>query len=295
MAAAPDDAARTPLPRGDHGPAGIARAATPDDAARPPLPRRDHAPAGTARTAAPDDAAQIPLRLVVSSGRRFTNFEVTPENAELVDAVRRIATDRTPRRVLIVGDAGSGKSHLLEAASEAAGARGDAPAFAPMRDWCSQQVEAVRGLGRSGLLCIDDVDAIAGDRRWEEALLALVEASASRRARVLVSAGAAPSHIPFALADLRSRLGAATLYRLHALDDESRARALRRHASGRGIEIPDDVVGYVLTRHRRDMSSLLALLDRLDHHSMAHQRRLTVPFVRGLVEADRAPDGRGAS
>ena len=250
------------------------------------MTRRSKRLPGTAVTASSLDAAQLPLKLAVSRARRFTNFEVVPDNAELVDAVRRIATEQVPQRVLIAGDAGSGKSHLLEAASEAASAGGDAVAFVPMRDWRSQCVDAVRGLGRSGLVCIDDIDAVAGDRRWEEALLALVEASAPRGTRMLVSACAAPANIPFELADLRSRLSAATLYRLRELDDESRARALRRHASGRGIEIPDDVVGYVLARHRRDMPSLVALLDRLDYHSLSRQRRLTVPFVRGLIETD---------
>ena len=237
------------------------------------------------RAGSADAAAQLPLRLVLSSGRRFENFEATSANAELLDAVRRVAARRTPERVLIVGDAGSGKSHLLEAACAAASAGGDAVAFAPMRDWRSQRVDAVRGLGRAELVCIDDVDAVAGDRAWEEALFALVEESASRSTRMLVSAVATPSNVPFALADLRSRLSAATLYRLRELDDESRAKALRRHAGGRGIEIPDEVVGYILTRYRRDMTSLMALLDRLDHHSMASQRRLTVPFVRDLIEA----------
>ena len=233
-----------------------------------------------------DAAGQLPLRLALSGGRRFANFEVTPDNAELVDAVRRIAAESKPERVLLVGDAGSGKSHLLEAASEAASAGGTSVAFVPMRGWCSQHVDAVRGLGRSGLMCIDDIDAVAGDRRWEEALLALLEAPASRQARVLLSAAASPSNIPFALADLQSRLSAATLYRLRDLDDKSRARALRRHAGERGIEIPDDVVGYVLARYRRDMPSLVALLDRLDYQSMAHQRRLTVPVVRAVIETD---------
>ena len=237
---------------------------------------------------APASAAtrQLPLRLPLAAGRRFGNFETPPENEELVDAVRRVAIERAPARVLVVGDAGTGRSHLLEAACAAASAGGDEVAFAPMRDWRSLRVDAVRGLGRAGLVCIDDVDAIAGDRAWEEALFALVEESASRGTRLLVSAGATPSNIPFALPDLRSRLSAATLYRLRELDDESRAKALRRHAGGRGIEIPDEVVGYVLTRYRRDMTSLIALLDRLDHHSMARQRRLTVPFVRDLIEAD---------
>ena len=103
-----------------------------------------------------------------------------------------------------------------------------------MREWRSQHADAVSGLDRSALLCIDDIDAVAGDRRWEEALLALAEASASRGTRMLFSAGAVPANIPFELADLRSRLSAATLYRLRELDDECRVRALRRYASGRG-------------------------------------------------------------
>ena len=230
-------------------------------------------------------AAQLPLRLGLARGRRFGDFEVTPDNAELVDAVRRIATDRASERVLIAGDSGTGKTHLLEAACAMASAGGGGVAFVPMREWRAQGVDAVHGLGRSGLLCIDDIDAVAGDRGWEEALLALMEASASARARVLVSARASPARIPFALADLQSRLSAATVYRLRELDDRSRIRALRRHASGRGMDMPDDVVVYILTRHRRDMTSLVALLERLDYHSMAHQRRLTVPFVRDLMEA----------
>lgn len=250
------------------------------------MTRRGRPSAGGEAVGPVDAAAQLPLRLAPAKGRRFGNYEVTPDNAELVDAVRRIATERTPERVLIAGDAGAGKSHLLEAACAAAGAGGQAVAFAPMREWRAQRIDAVQGLGRSGLLCIDDIDAVAGDREWEEALLALVEASASGRNRLLVSARALPSNLPFALADLQSRLNAAAVYRLRELDDESRARALRRHARGRGMDIPDDVLGYVLTRHRRDMASLVALLDRLDYHSMAHQRRLTVPFVRGLIETD---------
>ena len=247
--------------------------------------RRDGHPPDDRQPGPAAGVGQLPLRLVLSAGRRFENFETSPGNAELVDAVRRIATGKTPTRVFVAGGPGAGKTHLLEAACAAASAGGNEVAFAPMRHWRSQRVDAVRGLGRAALVCIDDVDAVAGDRAWEEALFVLFEESAARHARLLLSAAVPPSHAGFALADLRSRLGAATLYRLRELDDESRARALRRHARGRGVEIPDDVLGYVLARHRRDMPSLVALLDRLDHHSMARQRRLTVPFVRDLIEA----------
>ena len=255
--------------------------------------RRDASP-GSGESALADAAVrQLPLRLPLPTGPRFENFETTPDNAELVAAVRRVVAGRESERLMIVGDEGSGKTHLLESAVEAASARGDAVTFAPMRILRLEHVDSVQGLARADLVCIDDIHAVAGDLRWEEALLALAEEAVARRARMLISAAATPSQTPFALRDLRSRLSAATLYRLRELDDPGRARALRRLARGRGIDIPDDVVGYVLTRHRRDMPSLVDLLDRLDYHSMAHQRRLTVPFVRELMETGGYPEPPG--
>ena len=258
------------------------------------IQRADPFPDGSDSTLAEPVARQLPLRLPPAAGRRFENFEAMPANAELVDAVRRAAQGPESERLLIVGDAGCGKTHLLEAAVATASAAGDAVAFAPMRVLRGEEVDSVRGLARAGLVCIDDIDAVAGDPRWEEALLALLEEATARRSRVIASAAATPPRIPFTLADLRSRLSAATLYRLRELEDAGRARALRRHARARGIDIPQEVVGYVLTRCRRDMPSLVALLDRLDYHSMVHQRRLTIPFVRELIEtgADPAPSAR---
>ena len=212
-----------------------------------------------------------------------------PDNAELVAAVRRAAQGPGFERLLVVGDSGCGKTHLLEAAVATASAAGDTVAFAPMRVLREEEVDSVRGLARAGLVCVDDIDAAAGYPRWEEALLALLEEAAAHRSRMIVSAAATPSQIPFALADLRSRLSAATLYRVRGLDDAGRARALRRYARARGIDIPDEVVGYVLTRCRRDMPSLVALLDRLDYHSMVRQRRMTIPFVRELIDAGSEP------
>ena len=35
----------------------------------------------------------------------------------------------------------------------------------------------------------------------------------------------------------------------------------------------------------RDLGTLTALLDKLDRASLASQRRITVPFARGVIEA----------
>src|SRR3569623_9897 len=53
----------------------------------------------------------------------------------------------------------------------------------------------------------------------------------------------------------------------------------------RGNEMPADVASLLMRRCRRDMAALFALLDELDHASLAAQRRLTVPFVKSVLDA----------
>ena len=94
----------------------------------------------------------------------------------------------------------------------------------------------------------------------------------------------APRTPAWRLADLASRLTAGVVWRLRALDESARREALQLHARERGFVLADEVIAYVMKRHRRDMSSLFEFLDRLDRSSLAAQRRVTVPFVKALLE-----------
>ena len=49
--------------------------------------------------------------------------------------------------------------------------------------------------------------------------------------------------------------------------------------------LPEVVKGALFARYSRDLGVLIALLERLDAHSLAEQRRITIPFVRGLIDS----------
>ena len=85
------------------------------------------------------------------------------------------------------------------------------------------------------------------------------------------------------LPDLRSRLGACQQALLKPLDDAERRDVLRKQAAERGIELDDTVLDWLFNRYARDLGALLDLLDRLDQASLAAQRRITVPFLRGFL------------
>jgi DnaA family protein len=55
------------------------------------------------------------------------------------------------------------------------------------------------------------------------------------------------------------------------------------HAEQRGLELSDEVANFLLRRLPRDMHTLCSFLDELDIASLTAQRKLTVPFVRGVL------------
>ncbi|MCK4588174.1 MAG: DnaA regulatory inactivator Hda, partial [Gammaproteobacteria bacterium] len=59
--------------------------------------------------------------------------------------------------------------------------------------------------------------------------------------------------------------------------------ALQLRAKTRGFELTEEVGLFLIRRSARDMVSLFALLDKLDEASLAQHRKLTIPFVRGLI------------
>ena len=51
--------------------------------------------------------------------------------------------------------------------------------------------------------------------------------------------------------------------------------------------LEDAALDWLLVHAGRDLAGLAALLERLDRASLAAQRRITVPFLRQVLEAAR--------
>ena len=92
--------------------------------------------------------------------------------------------------------------------------------------------------------------------------------------------------MPFVLPDLVSRLEQCTRLAVEPLDEAGRRNVLRQRAARRGLELDDAVLDYLFRRVGRDLGTLTALLDRLDRASLAAQRRITIPFLRGVLESE---------
>ncbi len=225
---------------------------------------------------------QLALGVMLRANALFANFYAGP-NEEVLAALRAPGADP----IWLWGSAGCGKSHLLQAVCAATA--GPA-AYIPLSSG-TLPPEALRGFADCRAVCVDDVDAVAGDLSWEQALFRLYNEAQESRARLVFAASAAPRGIEWRLDDWRSRAGACVVYHVKELDETGRARALQLRAEQRGLKLPAETLDYLMRRMPRDLRSLFDVLDELDEASLAAQRRLTIPFIRAALEkhADTKP------
>ncbi|MGH8123817.1 MAG: HdaA/DnaA family protein [Rudaea sp.] len=247
---------------------------------------------------------QLPLAMRWPPQQRFASYRIG-ENGAGVALLRRAASEADATWVFLHGAPASGKTHLLIAACAAAGAQGRHAQYVSLRALPQRGVaysgapdqaanthhagqdhlaNAIRALGGSELLAIDDLDAIAGNRTAEHALFDLYNRCKVEKSTLLFAAAQAPAQIGIMLPDLVSRLSSCTQAVLKPLSDEGRRDVLRERGAARGIVLDDAALDWLFTRVQRDLGSLTGLLDRLDRESLAAKRRVTVPFLRSLLD-----------
>lgn len=233
---------------------------------------------------APGAARQLPLALRYPPDQRFGTYVAAPAGA--LAQLHVLAQSPGSDWLYLCGPAGVGKTHLALAACAAAEGVGRRAAYLPLKAAAGRLHDALDALDGSDVIALDGLDDIAGRREDEVALFDFHNRARSAGIALLYSARVAPDALPLALPDLRSRLSQCTRIALAPLDDEGRRAVLRERAQRRGVVLDEAALEWLLKRVGRDLVGLTSLLDRLDHASLAAQRRVTVPFLRQVLGAD---------
>jgi DnaA family protein len=183
--------------------------------------------------------------------------------------------------VYLWGASGAGKTHLLHALADAARARGEVVAFftaSRVVPWPFD--EAV------SLILLDDCDRF--DAQQQQAAFALFVEATSHGVPIAAAGRVPPTDLPLR-DDLRSRLGWGLVLAIAPLPEAQSRAALRRDAERRGLDLPDDVIDFLMRRFERDLKHLIGLLDQLDAYALTTRRAITVPMVRKML-AEKADE-----
>jgi DnaA family protein len=206
---------------------------------------------------------------------------VPGRNTELLSTLQALVAGHLPEPwVYLWGEPGAGRTHWLRAARREAARLGRG-----VVEW-SAGADPPPG----GLITVDDVESLPAESQVR--LFNALNRARDGDFQCLVAGNAPPAQL-VVRDDVRTRLGASLVYRVHPLDDEHKAQVLERLAAARGFDLPPDVARYLLTRGERDLPALVRSLDLLDRASLERHRPLTVPLLREAFResgAEAPPD-----
>ena len=174
-------------------------------------------------------------------------------------------------RLALIGPEGAGKSHMAAIWAERSGAR-ILPAAA--------LTEAAAPALAEAPLVLEDADRGVD----EAALFHLLNAAATARQGLLLTARATPASWPVTLPDLASRVQATTPAVIEDPDDTLLSVLLLKLFADRQLQVKPALIGYLLPRMERSFAAAGALVDRLDRESLARGVAINGILARELLE-----------
>lgn len=217
----------------------------------------------------PASMRQLILDLLPDSPPTLDNF-VPGGNAETLGALTGwLAGNRADPSFCLWGEAGSGRSHLLQASGFA---YVDA-AFDP----------ALAGAPVAEQLAVDHVEQL--DDHGQIALFNHFNRLKMAGGMLLTAADQPPAHLALR-EDLRTRLGSGLIYRLQPLTDAEKAEAIAAQAKERALKLAPEAINYLLRHAPRDMRTLSMLVVALDQYTLEQKRPVTLPLLRELLQME---------
>ena len=232
---------------------------------------------------------QVPLHFEFRANQTFDDF-FPGSNLEIIAHLQKSIAGNGERQIFLWGQSGLGKSHLLQACCHQAQSRQLSSFYFALS--CSElpDPELLKGLDRFDIVCFDNIEHIAGNPAWEQAFFNFFNLHRDQGHTLILSASCPPNEIAIQLPDFQTRLNWGLTLKIQPLCDNDRITALIFKANQMGFEISPQAGRFLLTHYDRDLSSLWVLLTKLDRASLAAKRKLTIPFLKQILDEEtRAP------
>jgi len=230
---------------------------------------------------------QLTLDIALKDSFTFDNF-VAGDSQLLIDLLKN-KNPKIEKQIYIWGAAHTGKTHLLQALcqyhSELHAKKNIKLSYLPLKQLIDFSPEIFQGQEIMDICCIDDVQLLKDKSHWQEALFDLINRCREAGTRLIISANQPPAEINIELKDLVSRLQWGPIFKLNELSDNNKHQALQQRAQCRGFDLEDNVASYLLNNCNRNIADLFSVLDTLDKAQLQQHRRLTIPFVKLVLEA----------
>ncbi|WP_068545493.1 DnaA regulatory inactivator Hda [Thalassotalea crassostreae] len=228
--------------------------------------------------------SQLPLAVHLPDDETFESFYSIDSGAisgQLKAFINKPAV--TTNGFYLFGQQGVGKSHLLHASCAYASEMKLTSLCLSFSELKQLSVELLDGLEQFDLICLDDLQLIAGNNEWQQAVFDLYNRVIEQDKKLIIAGNNPSNSLLITLPDLESRIGWGFTEQIKPLADEDKIKAIQVRSKLRGIELNDETAKFLLNRLSRDMNSLIKGLDTLDKASITAQRKITIPFIKDVL------------
>jgi DnaA family protein len=232
--------------------------------------------------------AQLPLMVQLPDDETFESYRGSI-NSSVVSQLKSFINqdNESPHGFYIFGGPSVGKSHLLHACTSFAAQQGKSSVCLSCAELTGLSEEVLDGLEKIDFICLDDVHLIAGNTRWQQAIFDLYNRVLEQNNYIVISGNESVQRLTIDLPDLVSRLAWGLTEQIKSLDDFEKTSTLQYRAAQRGLYLSDEAAKFLVNRLSRDMGSFIKALDILDKASIQEQRKLTIPFIKDVLDFNR--------
>jgi chromosomal replication initiator protein len=247
----------------------------------------------------------LPSDSAFNPGNSFETFVVGSNNNFAHAAALAVAQapGKAYNPLFLYGGVGLGKTHLLHAIghhvlTQRKGAR---VAYLSSERFTNEYIDGIqnnqlakfRGKYRqTDVLLIDDVQFLAGKERIQEEFFHTFNAVHEARKQIVLTCDRPAGEIQNLQQRLVSRFEWGLVTDMQPPDVEVRLAILRKKAELMGLQVPDEIMGFLASRIRKNIRRLEGALIRVASYATLIGKELTVETVESLLRELLHEEGR---
>ena len=214
----------------------------------------------------------------------FSNFFCTQDNSGLLARLDQIVNAENSHELIIDGLEGSGKSFLIQSICNELSLAQKKLAFIPMKKALNMDEEIIQNLASLDAVCIDDIQCIENNAKWEEAFFHLINECHQSQCTLIFSVTSNKSLDDlFKLPDLLSRVKRMEHMTLKSVQDQDLMEALIFNCKNLDINLAQSELEFLVKYHVRDFSILLEKIIFLDQRAGELKRKITIPLIKEIL------------
>ena len=183
----------------------------------------------------------------------------------------------------LYGPKGSGKTHLLHGICHLANEKQLSSIYLDARSITEKHINSLDDMQYLEVICIDNIEHIAKKKKWELAFFNLFNRVYTQGTSLIMTSSQKPKQLDIQLPDLLSRLQWVLAFKIHELKDDDILKALKNKCKQQGLEISEDTLKFMILRLTRNINDLSIAIERLTNLAISTKRRLTIPFVKKVL------------